>query len=77
MKTVQIKADAFFEMLKLNGASMWDLFEKMIDGEEKQLFFTNDENQVVATYILPKTKEELDKDQQIFKDSLIKQLGGE
>lgn len=77
MKTVQIKADAFFEMLKLNGASMWDLFEKMIDGEEKQLFFTNDENQVVATYILPKTKQELDKDQQIFKDSLIKQLGGE
>jgi len=77
MKTVQIKADAFFEMLKLNGASMWDLFEKMIDGEEKQLFFTNDENQVVATYILPKTKQELDKDQQILKDSLIKQLSGE
>lgn len=77
MKTVQIKADAFFEMLKLNGASMWDLFEKMIDGEEKQLFFTNDKNQVVATYILPKTKEELDKDQQILKDSLIKQLSGE
>jgi len=77
MKTVQIKADAFFEMLKLNGASMWDLFEKMIDGEEKQLFFTNDQNQIVATYILPKTKQELEKDQQIFKDSLIKQLSGE
>jgi len=26
---------------------------------------------------MPKTKEELDKDQQIFKDSLIKQLSGE
>lgn len=76
MKTVQIKADEFFEMLKLHGVSMWELFEMMIDGEEKQLFFTNEDNEIIAEYILPKTNKELSKDEQTFKDSLIDQLSG-
>lgn len=74
MKIVQIKADDFFEMLKLHGVSMWELFEKLIDGEQKQLVFINKVDKVIATYILPKTKEELEKDQQIFKDSIYNQL---
>ena len=36
MKSVQIKAQDFFEILKLRDASMWDIFAQMIDGEEKE-----------------------------------------
>lgn len=70
MKTIEIKADSFFEMLKLNGVSMWDLFRNMIDGEEKKLVFINEKKEVVATYQLPKTEEELNEDYSAFKDSL-------
>lgn len=54
MKTIQIKADQFFEMLKNNGVSMWDLFRNLIDGDEKQLLFLDKDEKVIAEYILPK-----------------------
>lgn len=74
MKIVEIKADAFFDLLKIHGASMWDLFEKMIDGEEKQLIFLNSEEQVIAHYVLPSTLEVLKQDKELFHDSLYAQL---
>ncbi|MDD3772897.1 MAG: hypothetical protein PHC38_09615 [Weeksellaceae bacterium] len=70
MKIIQIKAEDFFEMLKTHGVSMWDLFKNMIDGEEKQLVFLNEKNEVVAFYQLPKTEEELTEDFEVFKESI-------
>lgn len=70
MKIIQIKADQFFEMLKNNGVSMWDLFRNMIDGEEKQLLFLDKDEKVIAEYILPKTVEELDDDLETFKKTI-------
>lgn len=70
MKTIQIKADQFFEMLKNNGVSMWDLFRNMIDGEEKQLLFLDKDEKIIAEYILPKTVEELDNDLETFKKTI-------
>lgn len=70
MKTIQIKADQFFEMLKDNGVSMWDLFRNLIDGDEKQLLFLDKDEKVIAEYILPKTVEELDEDLETFKKTI-------
>lgn len=70
MKIIQIKADQFFEMLKNNGVSMWDLFRNMIDGEEKQLLFLDKDEKIIAEYILPKTVEELDDDLETFKKTI-------
>lgn len=70
MKIIQIKADQFFEMLKNNGVSMWDLFRNMIDGEEKQLLFLDKDEKIIAEYILPKTVEELDNDLETFKKTI-------
>lgn len=70
MKTIQIKADQFFEMLKNNGVSMWDLFRNLIDGEEKQLLFLDKDEKIIAEYILPKTVEELDEDLETFKRTI-------
>lgn len=70
MKIIQIKADQFFEMLKNNGVSMWDLFRNMIEGEEKKLLFLDREEKVIAEYILPKTVEELDDDLETFKKTI-------
>ncbi|MGB6093291.1 MAG: hypothetical protein WBF83_05990 [Moheibacter sp.] len=70
MKIIQIKADQFFEMLKNNGVSMWDLFRNMIDGEEKQLLFLDKDEKIIAEYLLPKTVEELDKDLETFKKTI-------
>lgn len=70
MKTIQIKAYQFFEMLKNNGVSMWDLFRNMIDGDEKQLLFLDKDEKIIAEYILPKTVEELDDDLETFKKTI-------
>ncbi|MGB3453919.1 MAG: hypothetical protein WBA59_08830 [Moheibacter sp.] len=70
MKTIQIKADQFFEMLKNNGVSMWDLFRNLIDGDEKQLLFLDKDEKIIAEYILPKTVEELDEDLETFKRTI-------
>lgn len=70
MKIIQIKADQFFEMLKNNGVSMWDLFRNMIDGEEKQLLFLDKDEKIIAEYLLPKTVKELDKDLETFKKTI-------
>lgn len=75
MKTVHIKAESFFDLLKTHGANMWDLFAQMIDGEEKQLLFFNEKEEVIAHYVLPKTKEELDEDVVKFKADLAGKLG--
>lgn len=66
MKIIQIKASQFFELLKSRDTSMWEIFAQMIDGEEKELIFLDDEEQLLFNYILPKNLEKLNEDRDIF-----------
>lgn len=66
MKTIQIKAKDFFDFLKLRDASMWDIFAQMIEEEEKDIVFVDENGQPLFNYILPKTIEKLKEDQKIF-----------
>ncbi|MBS1550172.1 MAG: hypothetical protein JSS94_09975 [Bacteroidetes bacterium] len=65
MKTIEIKAKDFFEFLKLKDTSMWEIFSQMIDGEEKEIIFL-DEEKVLFAYRLPKNIEQLESDRKIF-----------
>lgn len=66
MKNIQIKAKDFFELLKLRDTSMWEIFAQMVDGEEKEIVFLDEEDKVLFSYILPSTMEKLQEDQKIF-----------
>ena len=66
MKNIQINAKAFFELLKLKDTSMWEIFAQMIDGDEKELIFLDENEKVLFHYILPKTLEQLQEEQKIF-----------
>ncbi len=74
MKTIQIKAPDFFELLKLKEISMWDIFSQMIDGEEKHIIFLNSENAPIFSYTLPKTLEKLHKDREVFSVEFQKKI---
>ncbi|AQX14072.1 hypothetical protein KRE40_13925 [Elizabethkingia meningoseptica] len=74
MKNIQIKTEEFFELLKLQDTSMWDIFEKMIDGEEKQIVFLDKDEKVVTTYILPQTLDQLKEDKEIFSKTFAEKL---
>jgi hypothetical protein len=74
MKTVEIKASSFFELLKLKGESMWDIFSQMIDGEEKLILFLNDEENGLFEYLLPKTLEQLKIDQKRFSEEYAEKI---
>ena len=66
MKTIEIKASQFFELLKLKDTSMWEIFSQMIDGEEKEIIFLDDEEKILFNYILPSSLEKLQEDQKVF-----------
>ncbi|WP_297984976.1 hypothetical protein [uncultured Chryseobacterium sp.] len=66
MKTIQIKASQFFELLKQKDTSMWEIFSQMIDGEEKEIIFLDDEEKILFNYILPTTLDKLKEDQKVF-----------
>lgn len=66
MKTIQIKANDFFEFIKLKDTSMWEIFSQMIDGEEKEIIFLDEEEKVLFSYILPKNLEKLEDDRKTF-----------
>ena len=66
MKTVEIQASSFFELLKLKGQSMWDVFTLMINGDEQLILFFDEEKKVLFEYLLPKTLEQLKHDQENF-----------
>lgn len=66
MKNIQIKAKDFFELLKIRDTSMWEIFAQMVDGEEKEIVFLDEENKVLFSYVLPSTMEKLQEDQKIF-----------
>lgn len=76
MKTIQIKAAQFFELLKMKDASMWEIFAQMIDGEEKEMIFLDDDDQVLFNYTLPKTLEQLNEDRAQFAKEYSAKLSG-
>ncbi len=66
MKIIQIKANDFFELIKLKDTSMWEIFSQMIDNEEKEILFLNEDEKVLFSYILPKNLEKLEEDRKTF-----------
>ena len=76
MKNIQIKASQFFELLKASDTSMWEIFSQMIDGEEKEIGFTDEHDQYIFHYILPKTIEKLQEDKAIFAKEYAEKLSG-
>ena len=74
MKNIQIKASSFFELLKIKDTSMWEIFAQMIDGEEKEIIFLDDQEKILFTYLLPDNIEKLDEDRKKFADEYSKKL---
>ena len=76
MKTIEIRAVQFFELLKMRDASMWDIFAQMIDGEEKELIFIDEEEKVLFNYILPQNLEKLNEDRTKFSQEYSDKIAG-
>jgi len=68
MKNIEIKANAFFELLRQKDTSMWEIFSQMIDGEEKELIFLDDEGKVLFGYRLPENVDKLEQDRKLFSE---------
>lgn len=65
-----------FEMLKLRDTPMWEIFSQMIDGEEKELIFLDDEEKVLFSYVLPDSLEKLNADREKFAQEYADKLSG-
>ena len=76
MKIIQIKASQFFELLKSRDTSMWEIFAQMIDGEEKELIFLDEEEKILFNYILPINLDQLNKDREKFAKEYAEKLSG-
>lgn len=74
MKTVQIKAAQFFELLKIKDCSMWEIFAQMIDGEKKEIIFLDEEDKILFNYILPTNIEKLNEDRTQFSKEYSEKL---
>lgn len=67
MKTIQIQAKPFFEMLKSRDVSMWAMFVEMLSPDYEQLvIFLDESGKEVAHYIIPTSPEQLAADQKAF-----------
>lgn len=76
IKTIEIQAIGFFELLKDREVSMWTIFLEMIHPEDEQLIqFLNEDKTIIAEYILPTTKERLEEDRKIFAEIFKEKLG--
>lgn len=76
MKKITIKANDFFELLKLKGESMWDIFAQLIDGEEKEITFVDHKDEYLFHYVLPTTVEKMKEDQVLFSKEYADKLSG-
>ncbi|MCQ4140517.1 MULTISPECIES: hypothetical protein [Chryseobacterium] len=74
MQKIEIKADQFFELLKLKDTSMWEIFTQMIDGNEKEIIFLDNENKILFNYILPSTPEKMEEDRKEFSKQFADKL---
>ncbi|RXM53651.1 MULTISPECIES: hypothetical protein [unclassified Chryseobacterium] len=75
MQRIEIKAEAFFELLKLKDTSMWAIFSQMIDGNEKEIIFLDNEDKILFNYILPTNAEKLEEDRKEFSKQFAEKLG--
>ena len=76
MKNIQIKASSFFELLKMKDTSMWEIFVQMIDSEEKEIIFLDDEEKVLFNYLLPSNLKKLEEDRKKFAEEYAEKLSG-
>ncbi len=74
MQKIEIKAEQFFELLRLKDTSMWEIFARMIDGNEKEIIFLDQEDKILFNYILPSTAEQLEKDRTEFSKQFADKL---
>lgn len=75
MKTIEINAKPFFDMLKNRETSMWSMFSEMLHEKEEQLVvFLDEDGKEIAHYILPTTQEQLQKDREVFAESFKQRL---
>jgi len=74
MQKIEIKAEQFFELLKLKDTSMWEIFAQMIDGNEKEIIFLDNENKILFNYILPSEKEKMEEDRKEFSKEFADKL---
>jgi hypothetical protein len=66
MEMIQIKASAFFDLLKMKDTSMWEVFSQMIGEKEKEIVFLDNEDKILFNYILPNNLDQLNKDREKF-----------
>ncbi len=74
MQSIEIKAEQFFELLKLKDTSMWAIFSQMIDGNEKEIIFLDREDKILFNYVLPSTQEKLEEDRKEFSKQFADKL---
>ncbi|KPE53053.1 hypothetical protein [Chryseobacterium indologenes] len=74
MQSIEIKAEQFFELLKLKDTSMWAIFSQMIDGNEKEIIFLDQEDKILFNYVLPSTQEKLEEDRKEFSKQFADKL---
>ncbi|MCJ8153320.1 hypothetical protein MKJ01_06040 [Chryseobacterium sp. SSA4.19] len=74
MQKIEIQAESFFELLKLKDTSMWEIFAQMIDGNEKEIIFLDNDNKILFNYILPSEQEKLEEDRKEFSKQFADKL---
>lgn len=74
MQKIEIKADQFFELLKLKDTSMWEIFAQIVDGNEKEIIFLDHEDKILFNYVLPSTKEKMEEDRKEFSKQFADKL---
>lgn len=74
MQKIEIKAEQFFELLKLKDTSMWEIFAQMIDEHEKEIIFLDNEDKILFNYILPSNQEKLEEDRKEFSKQFADKL---
>lgn len=74
MQKIEIKAEQFFELLKLKDTSMWKIFAQMIDGNEKEIIFLDNEDKILFNYILPRDQDKLEEDRKEFSKQFADKL---
>ena len=76
MEIIQIKASAFFELLKMRDTSMWEIFAQMIGEKEIEIIFLDDEEKVLFNYVLPDNLDQLNKDREKFSKEYSEKISG-
>lgn len=74
MKRIHVQAKPFFDLLKTKNQSMWEMFAQLVNGEEQEIIFIDEEEKVLFNFILPKTTQELANTQKEFSEEFKKKV---